>query len=166
MNIHAILEFLDENNLRLHDALAEDTELLGQLHKNVSWMLPQWMTGSHNEKEHRRLVQEFEQKCNTGWGLFYQHPELQVKLLATIGRGSPVRHKFFRPTAKRISATPNLLDLLSKEIEGFRDEDIPLWCRDTNDADLNQLMDDWGVPLEDRTKIRNDFQKGKEQCQI
>ena len=102
LNIFLVLEYLDENNMELYEAVKDDENLLKDLEKNIGWLIPQWFTGSPNEDVHRALILSFNELCNVGWHNFYKHPQLQAKLLASAGLGKSVRHKFFRPSTKKL----------------------------------------------------------------
>ncbi len=160
LDIHAVLEILDENNLGVYKALAEEPAMLVELKKNISWLIPQWMTASRNHAHHQELVLAFDDICNPGWGSFYKHPELQTKLLALVGRGKKTVHTFFRPMAGKAKNIKDIEGLLRAEYSDIRNDEISLWCRDTTKDDLEALMDDLGVQIEDRDTIRKQYDNG------
>ena len=97
LDIFGVLSYLDANNLGVYEALREDAEMLKEFERNVSWMLPQWMTGATNDSDHAELIDNFNMICNDGWFELYGHPELQAKLLACCGTGHRTRHKYYKP---------------------------------------------------------------------
>ena len=150
------LRSLDQGDMTLYDRLKPDQRK--ELEKNISWMIPQWMTGSYNEDDHRNLVFMFDEVCNPGWGSFYGHPELQTKLLAAMGMGT-TRHRFFRPTGARRGRTAALMELACMVQEDIREEELALFCRSTDIEELNDLMNDAGVQMDQRKEIETQWQK-------
>lgn len=142
LDIFAVLSYLDENNLEVHTALREDAEMLAELDRSVSWILPQWMTGAVNDETHAELMKNFNSLCNDGWFSLYGHPELQTKLLACCGLGRKVRHKFFKPAKSR--NLTRMMELLSHKYQDIREEEVELWCRRNDKAGMSRLAESLG----------------------
>jgi hypothetical protein len=107
--------------------------MLAELERNISWMLPQWMTGANNDAAHANLVDSFNVICNDGWFELYGHPELQAKLLACCGTGRKVRHKYYKPS--KTIHLGKMMKLLEGKYEDIREEEAEMWVhRSTKDS--------------------------------
>lgn len=143
LDIFTLLEFLDQRNLNVYEALAEDPEVQREFEKNLGWLLPQWMTGASNDAAHRELVLRFNETCNVGWFEFNDHPELRAKLLAAVGLGKKTNHKFFKPGVK--TKRDKLIDFIAQSYPDFRPEQLGLWCKTNSLDDLMELTEAAGL---------------------
>ncbi len=155
LDIFSVLSYLDENNLGVYEALGEDAEMLSELERSVSWMLPQWMTGAINDESHAELVKNFNTLCNDGWFSLYGHPELQTKLLACCGLGRNVRHKFFKPTKSRNLS--RMMELLSYKYQDIREEEVELWCRHNDKVGMSRLAESLGYQKDEVKELAKAF---------
>lgn len=161
LDLFSVLSYLDENNLEVHSALREDPEMLTELERNVSWMLPQWMTGATNDADHANLIDSFNVICNDGWFELYGHQELQTKLLACCGTGRKVRHKYYKP-----SKTINLgkmMKLLEGKYEDIREEEVDMWVRRSTKASMIHFAESLGYQekeVKELTKTFDALRKG------
>ena len=137
LDIFAVLTYLDEGNLGVYEALRDDPEMLKELERNVTWMLPQWMTGATDDGVHARLLKDFNAVCNGSWFELYGHPELQTKLLACCGTGRKVRHKYFKPAKARNRRL--MMELLSHKYVDIREEEVEMWVRGSTKASMRHL---------------------------
>lgn len=160
-NLQDVLTHLDQNDMNIYEMFGTDHEAADKFSKDVSWMLPQWITTSTNDGEHRAQVLMFDELCNAGWGKFYYHPRLQAKLLALIGPGRKVRHKFYRPTGGRVPVMDALFDLLLAEMEDIRPDEVALWVKSSDIEDLEDLMYAHGIPVDKHGEIRTQYEKVK-----
>lgn len=158
LDISTILSKLDQNDMRVYNSVGDTKAARNELDKNVSWMIPQWMTGSYDAVQQRNLVILFDELCNPGWSVFYKHPELQTKLLAAMGNGR-TKHRFYRPSGGKISKYPELIELLQSVYEDIRDDEVVLWCHHNDIKDLDDMMDQVGMSLDSRKPIRAQFIK-------
>jgi len=158
LDISTILSKLDQNDMRVYSSIGNTHEARDELDKNISWMIPQWMTGSHDPSQQRNLVILFDELCNPGWSVFYKHPELQAKLLATMGNGR-TKHKFHRPSGGKVSKYPDLINLLREHYEDIRDDEVVLWCHHNDIEAVEDMMDQSGMSLDSRKPIRAQFKK-------
>jgi hypothetical protein len=142
LDIFAVLTYLDENNLGVHDALRGDPDMLKELERNISWMVPQWMSGAMKDSDHADLVESFNAICNNGWFDLYGHPELQAKLLACCGTGKKVRHKYYKPSIARTRHVMH--DFLSHKYQDIRDSEVALWVRRSEKSDVRRLAESLG----------------------
>ena len=155
LDIFAVLSYLDENNLGVYKALGEDAEMLAELNRSVSWMLPQWMTGAINDESHAELMKNFNALCNDGWFSLSGHPELQTKLLACCGLGRNVRHKFFKPAKSR--NLNRMMELLSYKYQDIREEEVELWCRRNDKASMSLLAQSTGYQKDEVKELAKAF---------
>lgn len=160
-NLQDVLTHLDQNDLSIYEMFANDHEAAAKFDKDVSWMLPQWITTSNNEAEHRVQVIMFDEICNPGWGKFYRHPKLQAQLLALVGPGRKVRHKFYRPTGGRAPGMDALFDLLLAEMEDIRPDEVVLWVQSSDIEELEDLLFSHGIPVEKHKEIKAQYDKVK-----
>jgi len=154
LDIFAVLSYLDENNLGVYEALREDSEMLKELERNVSWMLPQWMTGATNDSVHAELIDNFNEFCNDGWFNLYGHPELQAKLLACCGVGK-TRHKYYKP-----QNSPNLskiMKLLESKYVDVREGEAAMWVRHATSDDLVHLAQSLGYQEKEVKELTKSF---------
>ena len=161
LDIFAVLTYLDENNLGVYDALRDDPEMLKELDRSVTWMLPQWMTGAVHDGAHAHLVMSFNDICNDGWFELYGHPELQAKLLACCGPGKKVRHKYYKPPKARNRRL--MLELLSHKYEDIREEEVEMWVRQSSRAGMVRLAESLGFQkdrVKEMTKAFDALRKG------
>jgi len=162
LDLFAVLSYMDDNNLGIYEALREDPDMLKELRKNVIWMLPQWMTGSDNPADHAELVENFNQIGNMGWFDLYDHPELQVKLLACCGLGKKTRHRFFKPTkARQVS---KMLDLLSNKYVDINESETVLWCKTNSKAAMGRLAESFGYQPKDVRDLEKSFDSLRKQA--
>ena len=161
LDIFAVLSYLDERNLGVFDALREDPDMLKELERSVTWMLPQWMTGAVSDAAHRELVDNFNAICNDGWFDLYGHPELQAKLLACCGTGRSVRHKYYKPAKARNRR--KMMELLSHKYVDVREEEVEMWVRGTTRAAMARFAESLGyqkAEVKDLTKAFDALRKG------
>ena len=145
LDIFSVLSYMDENNLGVYAALRDDPEMQKEFERNVSWMLPQWMAGSTNDDDHAALVENFNVLCNDMWFELYGHPELQAKLLACCGVGK-TKHKYFKPA--KITNLGKMLAFLSHKYVDICEEEVELWVRRSEKADMVQLAEYLGFQKE------------------
>lgn len=145
LDIQQILKKLDKNDITICDSYVGDERK--EFEKNISWMIPQWMTGAHTDVHHRNLIIMFDEVCNEGWGSFYKHPVLQAKLLSLIGPGRTVKHRFFPPTGNRKSTAVDqtIEDMLQHDYLDIRSDEVVLWCKTHTDDEFYTLLDTNGV---------------------
>lgn len=155
LNLHQILDSLDRNDFNVRQNLTDEER--AEFDKNVSWMIPQWMASAKSEHAHANAVMMFDEFCNPGWGSFYNHPELQAKLLACMGMG-PTNHQFPK-RGKRSTAITDLFGMLQTYYEDIRREEVALWCLNTNIESLTNHMDDLGIDTDSRKKIVDQWKK-------
>lgn len=160
-HLQDVLTHLDQNDLSIHAMFEDDPEAASKFDRDISWMLPQWITTSTNDAEHRAQVIMFDEICNTGWGLFYKHPILQAKLLALVGPGRKVRHKFYQPAGGRPAGLDRLYDLLQAEIEDIRPGEVVMWVQSSDIEDLDDLMFSHGIPVDKHKEIKIQYEKVK-----
>ena len=161
LDIFAVLAYLDEGNLEVYSSLQEDPEMLRELERNVTWMLPQWMTGATSDPAHAHLVEAFNLICNDGWFELYGHPELQTKLLACCGTGRKVRHKYFKPPMAKSHS--KMRALLSDKYEDIREEEVAMWVRRAEKSDVVALAESLGyqkTEVRELTKAFDALRKG------
>lgn len=161
LDLFSVLTYLDENNLGVHSALREDPEMLVELERNLSWMLPQWMTGATNDAAHAELIDSFNVICNDGWFELYGHHELQAKLLACCGTGRKVRHKYYKPS-KTVHLN-KMMKLLEGKYEDIREEEVEMWVRRSTKAGMIRFAESLGYQekeVKDLTKTFDALRKG------
>ena len=150
-DLFGILEFLDQRSLQVREVYLDDPEGLKELDRNAGWLLPQWMTGAYNDKDHAALISRFNEVANPGWYSFQKHPELQLKLLALCGLGRKVKHKFTKPrTNPQMDKVMELLLLVYPDI---RQEEVELWLRQNDREDLIELASRAGYQTEDQEAL-------------
>jgi hypothetical protein len=161
LDIFSVLSYLDENNLGVHQSLREDPDMLTELERNVSWMLPQWMTGASNDAAHASLVENFNEVCNDGWFSLYGHPELQTKLLACCGTGRKTRHKYYKPA--KSNQLGKMMNLLEGKYVDIREDEVEMWIRHTTTDDMISFAESLGYQkgeVKELTKTFNALRKG------
>ena len=161
LDIFSVLTYLDENNLGVYEALRDEPEMLTELERNVSWMLPQWMTGATNDADHAALVESFNVICNDNWFELYGHPELQTKLLACCGIGRKVRHKYYKPS--KTVHLGRIMALLEDKYEDIREEEAEMWVRRSTKAGLIRFAESLGYQdkqVKELTKAFDVLRKG------
>jgi hypothetical protein len=161
LDIFAVLTYLDENNLGVYEALRDDPEMLTELERNVTWMLPQWMTGATNDTAHETLIESFNIICNDGWFSLYGHPELQAKLLACCGTGKRVRHKYYKPS--KSTNLGRMMELLEGKYQDIREEEVAMWVRRSTKAGMVRLAESLGYQdkeVKELTKAFDTLRKG------
>ena len=161
LDIFAVLSRLDSNDLEVYDTLRSEPEMLLELERNVSWMLPQWMTGASNDADHADLIDSFNIICNDGWYELYGHPELQTKLLACCGTGRRVRHKYHKPS--KTLHLSKMMKLLEGKYEDIREEEVEMWVRRATKADMISFAESLGYQekeVKELTKTFDTLRKG------
>ena len=155
LNIFTVLSYFDENNLDVYDALREDSEMLAEFERNVTWMLPQWMTGAINDAAHAELIDNFNAICNDGWFDLYGHPELQAKLLACCGTGRNVRHKYHKP--RKALHLGKMMKLLEGKYEDIREEEAEMWVRRATKDDMISFAQSLGYQENEVKELTKTF---------
>lgn len=151
LNLFGILEFLDLKSFQVREAVGETPEELKEIDRNAGWFLPQWMTGAQADKDHVRLVLGFNDTCNVGWHRLARHPELQLKLLATIGSGRKVKHRFFKPVSNPQS--DKFLNFLQEVYQDINQREINFWLSRNDEDALVELLEQAGYQRDDRDEI-------------
>ena len=158
-----VLARLDNNDTQVYDDYQNDHTAKADLDKNIPWMIPQWLTGSYDENQQYRSIMMFDAFCNRGWSVFYKHPELQLKLMSIAGSKGG-RHRFYRPVSKKASTDVlKLMDIFLSVYEDIREEEVHLWCRDSTEDDFADLLDQCGIPLNERDTLWKNYKSVKNQ---
>jgi DNA-binding HxlR family transcriptional regulator len=155
--IQAILRVLDQRKFNLYSALAKDESDRKELERMLGYILPRWMSGAVNEEDHQRLIIRFNRLANLGYHTLSKHPELQAKLLATVGLGREVKHNFFK--ANRASKTPLLDKLLRQQYPDLRKEEMRLWCRLNGASDIKRIAEACSWSEEDVEAVVGEYKK-------
>lgn len=161
LDIFSVLAYLDANSLGVYESLREEPEMLKELERNVSWMLPQWMTGATNDADHADLIDSFNVICNDGWFDLYGHPELQTKLLACCGTGHRIRHKYYKPS--KPLHLGKMMKLLEGKYEDIREEEVEMWVRRSTKEGMIQFAESLGyqkTEVKELTKTFDALRKG------
>jgi len=161
LDLFATLSHLDQNDLGVYNSLRSEPEMLKELERNVSWMLPQWMTGGTNDAAHADLIDSFNEICNDGWFDLYGHPELQTKLLACCGTGRKVRHKYYKPS--KTLQLGKMMKLLEGKYEDIREEEVEMWVRRTTKVGMISFAESLGYQekeVKELTKTFDALRKG------
>ena len=161
LDLFSVLAHLDQNNLGVYDSLRAEPDMLKELERNVSWMLPQWVTGATNDEAHTDLIDSFNVICNDGWFDLYGHPELQTKLLACCGTGRKVRHKYYKPS--KALHLGKMMELLEGKYEDIREEEAEMWVRRSTKAGMISFAESLGYQekeVKELTKTFDALRKG------
>ena len=157
MNLFGILEQLDRNDPEVHEKLQDNPEDLTELEKNLGWLIPQWLTGASSEPDHKELILRFEAIANPVWTMVHKHPKLAAKLLAQVGTGRKVRHKFYRPSGSRKKAN-GILALLRRDYPDLRENEARIWCRENDPDTFHRYLDSHAIPNGDRKKLKEEYE--------
>lgn len=158
LDIFVTLELLDQQNLRLYDAVREDEDMLSEFNKNIGWMIPQWFTGASDDQEHRYMVLMFDEFCSQPWSALADCPELRTKLLASIGAGKRLRHRFFKPTRSRKSSS-DLITALRTAYPDLNREEVALWCRHNSEKEFVEFLERLGLMPEEIDALRPEYER-------
>lgn len=157
MTFTDILTRLDYNDLNLYGRLS--TKDLAEFSSAIPWLFPQYISSSPDAREHRVLIEMFNDVCNPGWNSLKEHPELQLKLLSLVGLGRKTQHTLYKPRKARKAS--NLVAFLRNAYPDIRSHEIDLFCRDTDVDTLVDMLYDWGVPVEDHSVIIKQFEEAR-----
>jgi hypothetical protein len=160
LDIFSILGYLDEGDMEVYTSLREEPELMKELEKNISWLIPQWMTSSTDDYDHRNLILAFNEICNSGWFKLHGHPELQTKLLACCGVGK-TRHKYYKSTKTR--NLTKMINLLSHKYKDIRDEQVELWIKRTTRTEMINMAESLGYQSEQVADFTKSFDSLREE---
>jgi len=163
LDIFSILGRFDENNLDVYSVMTEDAAMQGEFDKNVGWLYVQWMTGAVSDRDHRQLLMRFSDLANSGWDKFAKHPELQSKLLAAVGLGRRVKHKFFK--IQRSKAISLVREMLEHRYIGIRAEEVQIWISKNTEDSLVELSGWLGYQQDQIEKLKAEFSMLKEGLQ-
>jgi hypothetical protein len=158
LDLFGVLTFLDEQNMKVYEELKVDSEMLKELERNVSYILPIWMSGASNDKDLYDSTKSFNEICNEGWFSFYKHPELQIKLLAASGLNKKVKHKFFKSKGKESSA-PKIRELIEHKYLDIRDDEIKIWCQLNNKSEIKKIAKEKGYQEKELKDVLKEYDK-------
>jgi hypothetical protein len=157
LNLTVLLKHLDLQNLSIYEANYQDEAKRKELERMLQYILPLWVAGVGNAREQLQILFPFNQHINQNWWELKNHPELQAKLLASIGLKKQLNHDFqYRGKKTNI----NRLDtFLRKHYNGIRRHEIEVWCRLNSEKILLSLLDDYGVQNNERESILAEYRK-------
>jgi len=157
VDIFALLQFLDEREMGIYEDFSEDADVLADLQKNIGWLIPQWMSASTNDSDHRKLVSTVNQ-ANLVWNKTYGKHELQTKLMASCGLGRSVRHKFYKASPSMQGLTP-MTELLKLHYPDISTEQVILWCNINNENDLQEMAEQCGYQQKEFNTLKEAHRK-------
>lgn len=155
LDLFMVLEALDLRDLNIYDEISADPEATKELNRDVGYMLPIWMTGAANNRDHAELIQRFNACCNLRWFDLSGKHRLQTRLLAHIGLGRKVAHRFNKIVgAPRSSA---VLDLLMLTHPDIRPEEARIWVQRRSWADTEELARGHGWTDEQVERLQKNY---------
>ncbi len=155
LDLFVVLESLDLGDMRIYDKLSTDPENLAEFCRDVGYMLPIWMTGATRDADHIELVKRFNVNCNEHWFDLTGKHQLQAKLLAGIGLGRKVSHRFSR--VKPALRSNVLMDLLTLSHPDIRPAEVRIWAAQNTADDAEELARGYGWTDEQVTKLQKSY---------
>lgn len=155
IDIFVILEALDLGDMTIYDQIAADPGALAEFQKEIGFILPIWMTGSARDSDHMDLITRFNKNCNRGWFDLAKHPRLQTKLLATVGPGRRLSHRFSK--VKGVKKSAPLFDLLRRDHPDIRPSEVQLWARQNTLEQALERARGYGYLDEDLADLEKDY---------
>jgi hypothetical protein len=142
LDLFVVLEQFDRRVPNVYNELTADPAALKELCRDLGYILPLWMTGAARDDDHMELIRRFNRNCNLGWFGLSGKYELQARLLASIGLGRKVAHRFSKVRA----ATRNtaLFDLLTLSHPDIRSEEVRIWAAKNTAEDAAELARGYG----------------------
>lgn len=155
LDLFMVLEALDQRDLNIYDEIAADAEAVKELNRDVGYMLPIWMTGAARNQDHAELVQRFNICCNLNWFDLTGKHRLQTRLLAHIGLGRKVAHRF----NKVIGGFRNnaVLDLLILTHPDIRPEEARIWVQRHSLRETEELARGHGWTDEQVERLKKSY---------
>ncbi len=160
LDLFSVLRMLDRRDLNVHKSLEDDPEALKELERAAGWMLPMWMTASRNERDHKRLLSEFEEKANGVWLSTAGHPILQLKLLAACGTGRGVNHKFYGKSATKYGDL--VFNFLQDVVPDITVESMEKWVKRNTEEEAEELARQCGRQPKEVKDILVEFRRIKQ----
>lgn len=157
LDIFSVLRMLDKGDMNIHESLIQP-DAVKELEKAAGWMLPQWMSASQNEGDHRELVKRMVE-INTVWEATGGHPVLQLRLLAAAGTGNTTRHKFYKNTATKYGK--GILGLLCLIMPDISPDEIDMWVRNNTEENVEELARLCGYQEKEIKPILTEFRRAK-----
>jgi len=157
VDLFVVLEGLDRRNMKLYDEIAVDAEARKELDREIGYMLPIWMTGAARNDDHMALIDRFNACCNLHWFKLYGNPRMQLRLLAHIGLGRKVAHRF-----NKVKAAPRstaLFDLLSLTHPDIRGQEVRIWVSKNTVEDVEELARGHGWTDEQVEKVLKNYKE-------
>lgn len=141
INIHKLMAELDSRNFNI-DGLDQD-----ELKKNIGWLIPQYYTAVTANGKHEKYLESFDQ-VNHWWKFSTDHPQLALKLLASIGCGG--KHVFVK---RGKTKDDDLGRFLRDYYPDASIAEIDMCCKLLSDVDLQDMMDIVGLQKKEQDKI-------------
>ena len=91
LDIFETLSKADTNSLDFYSTLDEE-----QKKQFSPWLMNRWMSSTKNNQEYHLIFTN--ELCNVDMNSISRHPELQWKLIASVGMGTKQRHEWIKPT--------------------------------------------------------------------
>jgi hypothetical protein len=158
INLNVVLKHLDRHNLEIYEAFKHKEVERKELDRLLGYVLPIWVSGIASSREQYDMVFQFNEQVNLGWNELKDHPELRLKVLASIGPGKEVRHDFHMRDQKP-KPYANLTALLTRRYPDIRPDEIGLWCSVNNETGLIELCDRYGVQVKERDAIFSEYRR-------
>lgn len=157
LNLTVLLKHFDLKNMSVYEAYKSNDAERKELEQMLQYILPLWVSGVATAREQIEILFNFNEHINEGWWELGKHPELQAKLLASIGLGKQVKHDFQYRHKK--NNTNKLNEFLRLRYPDVRIDEIRLWCLTNSEKVLSSLLDDYGIQNSEQTIILSEYRK-------
>jgi len=143
IDLFQVLKYIDTNELALYESFADDTQMVDEYKKLLSFLLPLWFSGHFNNSNHIIATKKFNDIVNPLWFNLADHPVLQTKLLAVAGIGRVSKHVFYKK--KQQSVEKLRVDIFSNIEYDIRNEEVIKWCKRLNLNEFRDILDGLGL---------------------
>lgn len=162
-DLFVVLPELDLNNTRVYEELEGNPELQAEYAKALGWILPLWMVGASRKEDAERLLLRFNENCNRVWYPLKDHPKLRSKLLAGVGLGRQVNHKFVK--AATASQENDIVRLVRVLYPDSTRKEVELWIRMNDGESFKELVEGMGYqPAEVKELLKTYMKMRKALC--
>lgn len=157
LDIFQVLKNIDNKNYNFTDHLSDNETK--ELNKNINYIIPIWFNNIENNKEHINNIIKFNE-FNDIWFALSKHPELQYKLLCSIGN-KKFNKRFFINKKSDIDRLKN--DIFTNIVYDISKEEVIQWINILNLEAFREILNRLGLQESQQKEYVKIFEKVK--CQ-
>lgn len=149
MNLFTALKAMDRRDASFIDSLSPEDRR--DIDSSLGYTALRWMSATKDEDLHAYYIQAVNELANVNYFSLSAHKELQFKLLALTGVGSPTKHEWIAPP--KGTKEGKLVHLIMTLIPDIEAEDALLWYEMNGKDGLDDLLKQHGKTDKERKEL-------------